>query len=199
MTKTVGENLPFFIRKIIWGGGVLLGIFRVYNEGEYVKGGFFLSCADLKKIKAEYIAGGVTLEELAEKHDFPYGTLTKKCAEGKWTDLRKEVERKAEKKAIEKISEKEAKINERYYSLVDKLFDKLEAVIDETPVWTSTGLKDCAAVAKILKDCKDIKSDADRREQEARINKLRKEAQTDAPEDKPVNVIFSGDVEEYSK
>ena len=44
-----------------------------------------------------------------------------------------------------------------------------------TKVWQPNSLKDMATTMKYLKECKSIKSDADIREQEARIKKLEAE------------------------
>lgn len=57
-----------------------------------------------RKIKAEYIAGGVSQRELAEKYDVPVGTLEKQARKGQWTKARK----RAEEKAAEKVTEKTA-------------------------------------------------------------------------------------------
>ncbi|MEE1046725.1 MAG: hypothetical protein U0M60_04805, partial [Clostridia bacterium] len=44
-------------------------------------------------------------------------------------------------------------------------------------IWQPTGLKELATTMKYLKECKGVKSEADMREQEARIAKLQREAQ----------------------
>ena len=57
-----------------------------------------------RKIKAEYIAGGISQRALAEKHGVPQSTLERRAKKEKWTAGRK----KAEGKAIEKVTEKKA-------------------------------------------------------------------------------------------
>lgn len=59
-----------------------------------------------RKIKAEYIAGGISQRLLAEKYGVPPTTLYRRAKKEKWTTKR----RAADDKAIEKTSEKVADI-----------------------------------------------------------------------------------------
>ena len=154
---------------------------------------------DWKRIKAEYVAGGTSYRKLAEKYNVPRTTLERKAKEEKWTDLRRQAEGKAEAKIVESVSTKNAAIDDKYYRLVDKLFDKAEEVIDTTTVWQPTTLKEMATAIKYLKECKGLKSDADMREQEARIAKLQKEAEACSEEAEDITVTLKGDLDKYSK
>jgi C4-type Zn-finger protein len=57
----------------------------------------------------------------------------------------------------------------------------------------------CSNAMSKIKDVLDLRSKEDRDEQRARIEKLRKEAQSDNEENREVNVIFDDDLEKYSK
>ena len=57
-----------------------------------------------RKLKTEYIAGGISQRKLAEKYGVPFGTLAKQARIKKWNDARK----KAEAKAVEKVAQKTA-------------------------------------------------------------------------------------------
>lgn len=57
-----------------------------------------------RKIKAEYIAGGISQRALAEKHGVPLPTLARRAKKEKWTEKRKA----ADIKTVEKVSEKTA-------------------------------------------------------------------------------------------
>ena len=59
-----------------------------------------------RKIKAEYIAGGISQRAIAEKHGVPFGTLQKRARVEKWNAKR----RNAEDKAVEKVTQKTAEI-----------------------------------------------------------------------------------------
>jgi protein-disulfide isomerase len=119
--------------------------------------------------------------------------------EEKWSVLRKKGRRKAEEKLVEAVSEKNAKIDDRYFRLVDKLMQRAEETIENTPVWSVNGLKEMATAMKYLKECKGVKSEADIREQEARIAKLQKEAQEEEARDTTVIVQFEEDITKWSK
>lgn len=83
------------------------------------------------------------------------------------------------------------KVDADYYRLVNKLMAKAEAMIDSTEEWSAGSLKDMAAILKYLKECKGIKTEADVREQEARIAKLQKEVEADKTDDeKPYGVVI---------
>ena len=153
-----------------------------------------------QKIKAEYIAGGTSYRKLAEKYGVPRTTLERKAKDEKWAELRRQAEGKAEAKIVNAISEKNAKIDDKYFRLVDKLFTKAEEVIDNTPIWQVNSIKEMATALKYLKECKGVKSDADMREQEARIKKLQKEAEGDDNTLTEITVTFgSNDSEDGEK
>ena len=63
-----------------------------------------------KKIKGEYIRGGISQQKLADKHGVPYGTLHRRALLEKWSDLKKQTALKADQKLAEKTAEKEASI-----------------------------------------------------------------------------------------
>jgi DNA-directed RNA polymerase specialized sigma subunit len=150
-----------------------------------------------QKIKAEYISGGISLQRLSEKYGVSFSTIQKKSMEEKWSVLRKKGRRKAEEKLVEAVSEKNAKIDDRYFRLVDKLMQRAEETIENTPVWSVNSLKEMATAMKYLKECKGVKSEADIREQEARIAKLQKEAQEEQ-KDNEIQIIIGTEAEEYS-
>ena len=150
-----------------------------------------------QKIKAEYIAGGTSYRKLAEKYKVSFTTLTRTAQREDWVGLRKQAEDIATTKIVNVVSENNAKIDDKYFRLVDKLFTKAEEVIDTTPVWQVNSIKEMATALKYLKECKGVKSEADIREQEARIAKLQKEAQEDE-RDNEIKIVIGSDAEEYS-
>ena len=145
---------------------------------------------DWKRIKAEYIAGGTSYRKLAEKYGVPRTTLERMAKNERWAELRRQAEGKAEAKIINAISDKKADIDDKYFRLVDKLLDKAEETIDDVDKWHPTLLKEMATTMKYLKECKGIKSDADMREQEARIDKLRREAEREDDTTNEIEVVF---------
>lgn len=148
--------------------------------------------SDWKKIKAEYIAGGTSYRKLADKHCVSLTTLQRIAKKENWIGLRQRAEDKADTKIVESVSTKNAEIDDKYYRIVDKLFAKAEEVIDNTPVWQPTTIKEMATAIKYLKECKGLKSDADMREQEARIAKLEKEATVTEDTTKEITITIEG-------
>ena len=146
---------------------------------------------DWNTIKAEYIAGGTSYRKLAEKYNVPRTTLERKAKDEKWAELRRQAEGKAEAKIINAISNQNAKIDTKYFSLVDKLLDRAAEVIEQTSAWNAVTIKEMASAMKYLKECKGVKSDADMREQEARIDKLRKEAEKEDDSIKEIEVVLT--------
>ena len=129
---------------------------------------------DWNKIKAEYIAGGISYRELAKKHDVSFNTLKDIAVGEGWYKLRQQAHNDTTTKIVKTVSDKSAKIDYKYFRLVDMLFDKAEEVIANTPVWSANALKEMSTAMKNLKECKGVNSEADMREQEARIAKLQK-------------------------
>ena len=150
---------------------------------------------DWKAIKAEYIAGGVSYRELAEKHGVSQSNLRKVAAKEHWTELRNSVDTKKEQVLVDKLGNKSAKIDEKYFNLVDKLLNKAEEVIDNTPIWQASSLKEMATALKYLKECKGVKSDLDLKEQKARIAKLEKEAKEEENSLTEIKVTFGNSKE----
>lgn len=150
------------------------------------------------KIKAEYIAGGISYRELAKKHDISFNTLKDIAVAEGWYKLRQQAHNDTTTKIVKTVSDKNAKIDDKYFRLVDMLLDKAEEVIVNTPIWDSSSLKEMSTAMKNFKECKGVKSELDLREQKARISKLEKEAE-DEVKDTTVIVQFEEDITKWSK
>lgn len=153
---------------------------------------------DWTKIKAEYIAGGTSYRKLAEKYGVARTTLERKAKEEKWTELRRQADGRAEAKIVNDISRQNAKIDETYFRCVDKLMKKAEELIETTQIWQPTMLKEMATTMKYLKECKGVKSEADMREQEARIAKLQREAEKEDDTVNEIEIVFNAGPEEWN-
>lgn len=151
---------------------------------------------DWSKIKAEYISGGISYRNLAKKHNVSFNTLKRIAVKEEWSKLRDKAYNKATTKIVNVVSSENAKIDDKYYRIVDKIMGKAEELVDNTPIWQITTLKEMATAMKYLKECKGVKSDIDLREQEARIEKLRKEVEEDK-KDTNINITFGDEVKKY--
>lgn len=152
---------------------------------------------DFKRIKAEYIAGGTSYRKLAEKYKVSQSTLRKVAAKEQWTELRNKTRTKADSKIAEALSDKEARKSVDIVDVADRLLGKIKEVLGS--VTSTQDIRHLTSALKDLREIKGIKSEADIREQEARIAKLQKEAEDESTTGRDVNVIFEGDISKYSK
>lgn len=158
-----------------------------------------IATIDYSKLKREYLRGNISYRELAKKYGVPFGTLRKVAAKEQWTQLRTQARTKADTKIIDAISEKEAQKAVDIIDVADKLLGKISEIMDEIVLDTQS-MKQLTSALKDLKDIKGIKTEADMREQEARIAKLRADAEKDdANTNKEIKITFDGDVDEYSQ
>ena len=154
---------------------------------------------DWNKVKADYISSDIPLRQLAKKHEISFNTLAKRAVKEKWYDLKKQKDNNATTKLLEKLSEKGASIDEKYFTLVDKLLDRAGTLIETMPEWNVASIKDMASAMKSLKECKGVKSDLELREQEARIRNLEKQASAEEQTNKHIVIQIDGDLNKYSK
>lgn len=155
--------------------------------------------ADWRKIKAEYIRGGISYRKLADKYGVSLSSITRRSAKDNWADLRKQTEKKTSTKIVESVASQEAKRVDGIQTLADLLLEKIkDGVNDGTLIVDSQSIRQITASIKDLRDIKGMKSELDMQEQMARIEKLRKEA-TIENESKDIKVIISGDLDAYSE
>ena len=98
-----------------------------------VKGAKLETGVNWRKIKAEYIAGGVSQRELAEKYGVSLRTITRRSQVERWVEIRKA----ADTKAVEKVTEKTAEIVADNAALLEHiktgLLRKLAVMVDNFP------------------------------------------------------------------
>lgn len=153
---------------------------------------------DWKRIKAEYIAGGTSYRKLAEKYGVSFNTLKTRAKEEQWYQLRQQKEHKTTTKIVESLSDKDAEKAVDIIDVADKLLGKISELMDAIPLDTQS-MKHLTSALKDLKEIKGFKSDADMREQEARIRNLEKQAEADEKTDTTVTVKFEEDISKWSK
>lgn len=153
-----------------------------------------------EQIKTEYITTEKSsYRKLAEKYSIPRTTLEQRaCREG-WSKLKRQHRDNIVAKAVKSVESKKADRLKRIQDITDRLLDTIEATIDEGTALDKQGLKWLTGALKDIKDIQGIKSDADMREQEARIAKLRKEAEAEDKTDNHIVVKIIDEAEEYSE
>jgi hypothetical protein len=153
--------------------------------------------ADWKAIKTEYITTDTSYRKLAEKYGvsrIQIGNVGKK--EG-WVELRRQHLAKTLARTIDAISNKQVDRAANLISVADILLEKVKVLIETGEALRDTqSIKHISGVLKDIKDIQMIRSDADMREQEARIENLRRQANQDSKENNP-ELVVEGLPEEF--
>lgn len=145
--------------------------------------------ADWAAIKTEYITTDTSYRKLAQKYGVSTTQICNVGRDEKWVEQREQFLNKTTAKTLEKISQQEANRAAKIHSVADKLLLKIEAMADSARPMNSKDLRALTAAIKDLKDIQNVRSDADRREQEARIANLRRQAEQDDHEDGPKLIV----------
>lgn len=155
---------------------------------------------DWKTIETEYVTTDISHRQLAEKYGICRSTISKKATDDKWSEKRNKHRDKTVSKAVNSISNKQADRAAKLIGVSDLLLDKIKSLVEDNPelLIIPQNMKHISGVLKDIKEIQMIKSEADLREQEARIDKLRKEAMVEK-ENKEVKVTILGELEEYSE
>ena len=143
------------------------------------------------KLKAEYIAGGTSYRKLAQKYDVSFNTLQGVAKREKWCELKRQAQDKSDTKLVNTIAKDISKNAVKINDVADKLLDKIVSILDEFDGLDSQSIKQLTSSLKDIKDIKGVKSEIDLKEQEARIEKLRKDAElNNKDDDKPCGVVL---------
>ena len=125
-----------------------------------------------RKIKAEYIAGGISQRKIAAKYGVPFGTLQKRARVEKWNVKRQGAEDAMVEKVTQKTAETVADNAVLLEKIKTKLLQRLDEMVDTFPtkaqemklkdkgIETVYRMRDIAAVYAALED-KTIKANVD--------------------------------------
>ena len=159
--------------------------------------------ADWSAIRNEYISNPKTsYRKLAEKHGVHYRTIAKVGQREDWDGQRTQLTHKAVTETIEKLSAAQADRALRLAEVSDLLLEKVRDLLESKPeiLEDTQAMRHISAVIKDYKDIQGIRSQKDAEEQEARIAKLRREAEKDADDkDKTVIVTIEGGDDSWRK
>lgn len=181
-----------------------------------------------EEIRNEYLRGGVSYRDLAAKWGVSLRTLADRAKAEKWVELREQVRNKTVAKTVEAIAKQNAQVDTRINRLANRLIDKLEKAVEELDMKTVTmkntmktgpmkvtteykkldreaegpvdraGMQQLTGVLRDLKSILDVRSDLDRQEQEARIEKLRRDAKDDDGKNRTVTVKLEGEMDDFA-
>ena len=154
--------------------------------------------ADWSKIKTEYITTDTSYRKLAQKYGVSTTQICNVGREEGWVQLREQHLNKTVAKSLNAIASQQAARAARIAGAGDRLLDRVVQLLesDEEAMLDTGVMRDVSVVLKNLKDIQMIRSEADVREQEARIEKLRKEAQRE-DDSREITVVISEEAEDY--
>ena len=152
-----------------------------------------------EKIKYEYITTDISMRGIQKKYGIPFNRVKTKVDNENWNADREEYKSKIKQKSIDLLVEHNAEECTRAFRIANKVMDKLEECVDNLDVTDDYAMKNLKSITSAIKGWKEIggfRSKLDQAEQEARINKLRKDAEADQ-KDSTITVVFEGDMETY--
>jgi hypothetical protein len=87
-----------------------------------------MAIIDWDKIKNEYISTKISIKKLSDKYNIKLSTIQMRSTNGKWTQLKKNINKKKDKKAIKKIIDNLA---EKQANAIIKHFDVSNILLKE--------------------------------------------------------------------
>ena len=109
-----------------------------------------------RKIKAEYIAGGISQRKIAAKYDVPFGTLQKRARVEKWNTKRQKAEDATVEKVTQKTVEEVADNAVMLQKIKAKLLAKLDSMVDAYPDANAAEIKHKTKSTEIIYRMRDI-------------------------------------------
>ena len=148
-----------------------------------------------EKVKYEYVTTSISLRGIQKKYGIPFNRVRDRAEAEKWNDSRAELNQQINHKSIDLISDIKANECARAFRIANKVLDKLEEVVEKIDAEEPDAEKRLKSITSSIKDLREIgvfRSDLDKAEQEARINKLRKDAEEEQT-DATITVVFEND------
>ena len=159
--------------------------------------------ADWNKIKTEYLTSDTSYRKLAQKYGVNATTIAKKASKEDWVSQRQQLANRTLPKTLTAVSNRQVNRAARLQKVADKLLNKIEAAVDdynmEVLLVDRQSLRQITGALKDIKDIQMIRSEADLREQEARIAKLLKEAEREDSGPNKVVIQIEGGEDTWSK
>lgn len=154
---------------------------------------------DWNSAREEYISDeSCSYRKLASKYGVTVDSVYKRSKAEDWQGQRKQLKEKTITKSLEKISDKKAGQAAKYNDMVDAMTAKLTAAIASVDPKDTTAVRRLTASLCDLKELLGIKSEADSREQEARIANLRRQADREDDTASDIEVTFAAGPEEWN-
>ena len=150
--------------------------------------------ADWQDIKTEYITTKTSFRKLADKYGLHKDTIWKKAKDEGWDEQRRQHIDNTQTKILQADTEQKVSRAEKLNNAADMLLGKVVALIEASdPMELDTqAMKHISGVLRDIKEIQGIKSKKDLEEQDARIAKLRKEAEKEDTQQRDVTITIEG-------
>ena len=156
---------------------------------------------DWLAVKTEYVTTATSYRELARKYGVSRKTIADRGKAGNWVQERGQYRDESTTKMKAAAAQGQAERAARFASAADKLLGKIEEIVgsDNAQPMTAKDIRTLTAAMGDLKDIMGIQSNADAREQEARIANLERQARADVDKDQEITVRLTGGLESYGQ
>ena len=151
--------------------------------------------ADWQKIKTEYITTDTSYRKLAQKYELSQSQLRRVGKQENWVALRRQHLDSTLGVNADAVSRQQADRAAKLITVSDLLLARVKSLLEEEGAALSNtqSMKHLSGVLKDIKEIQMIRSDADIREQEARIAKLLKQAEKEEQEQtEAVTITIAG-------
>ena len=158
--------------------------------------------ADWKAIETEYITTNTSYRKLADKYGIDQATISRKAKKEDWVNKRQHHISETQAKIL--TADVKGKVDRaaKLIGVSDLLLDRVKSLVEDHPefLMNTQSMKNVSGVLKDIKEIQMIKSQKDLEEQDARIAKLRREAEKEEDSGTEVVITFgSGDAERWAK
>jgi crotonobetainyl-CoA:carnitine CoA-transferase CaiB-like acyl-CoA transferase len=157
--------------------------------------------ADWQKIKTEYITTDTSYRKLADKYGIDQATISRKAKKEDWVSKRQHHVSRMQAKVQQAVENKKIDRATKLLDVSDLLLQKVRERVEALDALEmgSQEFRHLSATIKDLKEIQMIRSDADMREQEARIKNLQKQAEKEEHNDNTIVIQFAEGTEDYAK
>jgi hypothetical protein len=155
--------------------------------------------ADWVKIKTEYVTDAtMSYRKLVEKYGVSMSALRKRAKSEGWVKLRARKERKRDTQIVNSCATDEARKALKILGAADKAVDTILRLLSNTDSLSAAEIKSLTSALRDLAAVLGIRTEADIREQEARIAKLQHEAERYDAEHSRIEIIIPEELRRFT-
>lgn len=152
--------------------------------------------SDWKKAKTEYITKGVSQREIAKKYGVDPATIGRRASKEGWLEARQQHDSEVSARTIKAAEDTKVRREQRILAAGDRLLDIVTEFMENAEGIVPKEFRQISATLLDLKELHGIKSEADLREQEARITALLAKNNSGTDDENETGVILLPPVKE---